>query len=135
MPWSRFTAGGGNWAQNTPTAVTVNTTTPTAIATVTFTSLGEGPAFAWASGDLNPNTGTDWNNIQIYLNGSAVGPSIIAQGSGSSSNNPWALTRGLGVLSVGSHTIQVRAWNGSGSATYGETGNGQAPSLVVVELL
>lgn len=132
MPWSRFASGGANWAQNTPSVTTVNTENPTVIATVTFTSLGEGPVFAFGHGDANPNTGTDWNDLAIYLNTVRVLPYITFQGAGNSSNHAWAIVRGLGVLSAGSHTVEIRAWNGSGSMTYGERSTG--PSLVVVEL-
>lgn len=132
MPWSRFASGGANWAQNTPSVTTVNTTTPTVIATVSFTSLGEGPVFAFGHGDGNPNTGTDWNDMAIYSDNVQVGPIITFQGAGASSNHAWGLVRGLGVLSAGAHTIEIRAWNGSGSMLYGERAAG--PSLVVVEL-
>lgn len=124
-----------NWAQNTPSAVSVNTTTPTTIATVTFTSRGRGPVLAIGSGDANPGVGGNWHWIALYLDGNQVNPLIINQTAGNSWNNPFAIVRMLGVLSAGSHTIQMRAWQGSGEITYGETGNNQAPSLVVVELI
>lgn len=124
-----------NWAQNTPSAVSVNTTTPTTIATVTFTSRGRGPVLAIGSGDANPGVAGNWHWISLYLNGNQINPLIINQTSGASYNNPFAIVRMLGVLSAGSHTVQMRAWQGSGEITYGETGNNQAPSLVVVELI
>lgn len=123
-----------NWVQNTPVATTVNTSTPTTIAEVVINCKGRGTVLIIGSGDGNPNNGSaDWNTIQIFVDGAACGPFIIIQGSGASANHGWGITR-MANVGPGSHTIQIKAANGSGSITYGETGASQGPSLVAVEL-
>ena len=116
------------------TAITVNTATPTAICSVTITTKGK-PILIVATGDGNPNQAGGWHILQIYRDGSAIGKSIINENAGGAScNGPFALTH-IDVPAAGSHTYEVRAWQGSGSFLYGESGDSQAPNIAVVELL
>lgn len=123
-----------NYAVSSATAITVNTTTPTAIASVTLTTTGK-PVFLVASGDQNPNQTGGWHYNQFYRNGSGIGRFIINENSGGVSKNcPFCITH-IDLPPAGTHTYDVRAWQGSGSMTYGETGDVQAPTIVAVELI
>jgi hypothetical protein len=116
------------------TAVTVNTATPTTIASVTITTTGK-PVLLVASGDGNPNQAGGWHNLRLYRDSTPIGKLIISENAGGDSANcPFALTH-IDTPSAGTYTYTVKAWQGSGSFLYGETGNDQAPTLCVVELL
>jgi len=115
------------------TAVTVSTTTPTIIVSTQLTTSGR-KVLLVATGDGNPNQTGGWHRLQIYRNETAIGKWIINENSGGSSANcPWALTT-LDQPVAGTYTYSVRAWQGAGSFTYGEEGDGQAPSLIAVEI-
>ncbi len=115
------------------TAVTVSTATPTTIASVTITTTGK-PVLLIGSGDCNPNAAGDWNYIAIYRDSTRVGKFIINQTSGASYNNPFGITH-IDTPGAGTYTYTLKANQGSGTITYGETGNDQAPTIVAVELI
>ena len=122
-----------NFSVSSATAITVNTSTPTTIASTSITTTGK-PVLLVATGDCNPAVAGDWHYLQIYRNGSRVGKIIINQTSGASHNNPFALCH-IDTPAAGTHTYTLMASQGSGSITYGETGNDQAPTILAVELL
>jgi hypothetical protein len=123
---------GANYQISNTTATTVNSATPTTIASLTITTNGR-PVFLVATGDANPVSAGDWNYIALYRGSTRVGKLIINQTSGPSYNNPWALTH-IDVPSSGTYTYTVKAYQGVGTITYGETGNDQAPTLIAIEL-
>lgn len=125
------TVGTANAVSNA-TAITVATTTPTVIASCTITTHGY-PVLLVATGDCNPDVGGNWHYLDLAIGGTRVGKLVINQTSNPSYNNPWALTH-IHTPPAGTHTFQVRAWQGSGTITYGETGDQQAPTIVAVEL-
>jgi hypothetical protein len=128
------TAVAQNYGVSNATAVTVNTSTPTTIASVTITTNGK-PVLLVASGDGNPDQAGGWHNLRLYRDSTPVGKLIISENAGGSSANcPFALTH-IDTPSAGTYTYTVKAWQGNASFTYGETGNDQAPTLCVVELL
>jgi hypothetical protein len=120
-----------NYAVSNANAITVATTTPTTIVSVSITTKGR-PVLLVANGDINPNGSAAWNRLRLYRGETALGKYIIAE-SANGVNNPWALTL-IDEVASGTYTYSVRAWQGSGSITYGEEGNAQAPQLVAVEL-
>jgi hypothetical protein len=116
-------------------AVTVNTTTPTSICNVTIAVSGTKKIMIVATGDGNPNQTGGWHNLALYRDGTLIGKAIINEnGGGSSKNCPWALCH-LDQPTAGTRTYEVRAWQGSGSFTYGEVGDSQAPTILAVEIL
>jgi hypothetical protein len=122
-----------NFSVSSATAITVNTTTPTTIASTSITTTGK-PVLLVATGDCNPAVSGDWHFLRIDRAGSRVGKLIINQTSGASHNNPFALCH-IDTPSAGTHTYELKAYQGSGSITYGETGNDQAPTILAVELI
>jgi hypothetical protein len=123
---------GANYQMSNATATTVSSATPTTIASLTITTNGR-PVFLVATGDANPASAGDWHYIALYRDATRVGKLIINQTSGASHNNPWALTH-IDIPSSGTYTYTVKANQGAGTITYGETGNDQAPTLIAIEL-
>jgi hypothetical protein len=117
------------------TAVTVNTATPTTIASCTITTTGK-PVLLVSTGDGNPNQSGGWHYLQIYRGSTAIGKYIIHENAGGSSvNSPFALCFIDSGIGAGTYTYTTKAYQGSGSFTYGETGNGQAPTILAVEII
>lgn len=121
-----------NWSMSDATSVTVNTGTPTTIASCSITTNGR-PVLIIGTGDANPATAGDWNYITIYRGESQIGKLIINQTSGASHNNPFGITT-IDSPTAGTYTYSLRAYQGAGSITYGEIGNVQAPTIIAMEL-
>jgi hypothetical protein len=122
-----------NYAISNATAISVSTTTPTVIASCTLTTTGK-PILLLTSGDSNPAAAGDWHYLQFAINGTAIGKLIINQQSGASHNNAFSLVH-IHQPPAGTYTFQVRAWQGVGTNTFGETGDGQAPTIIAMEIL
>lgn len=116
------------------TAVTVNTTTPTTIASCSITTIGK-PILLVGTGDGNPNQSGGWQRLRFYRGETAIGKQIINENAGGNSANcPFALCF-IDAPGAGTYTYSIRAWQGSGSFTYGEEGDVQAPTILAVELI
>lgn len=116
------------------TAVTVNTGTPTTIASCSITTTGKAVILV-GTGDGNPNQSGGWHYLQFYRDSTAIGKFIISENAGGTSANcPFALCF-IETPSAGTYTYTIKANQGSGSFTYGETGNGQAPTIFAVEVI
>lgn len=116
------------------TAITVNTSTPTAMASCTITTVGKAVLLV-ATGDGNPNQSGGWQRLRIYRDGTAIGKQIINEnGGGASANSPFAVCT-IDTPSAGTYTYSIRAWQGTGSFTYGEEGDVQAPTIWAAEVL
>jgi hypothetical protein len=125
-----------NVVKGTPFATTVNTATPTNIATVSLTVKGSRPVLVMASGDANPSTNDNaWNHLRLYRNETTIGPYSIQQASGPSNNQAFAVVALDQSPSAGTYTYSLRAWNGDGPLTYGEGGADQGPQIIALELL
>ena len=125
-----------NIATGTPFVTTVNTGTPTNIATVSLTVKGGRPVLLMASGDANPSSNDNaWNYIRLYRDETAIGSLMIQQCTGGSNNQAFGIVALDPSPSAGTYTYSLRAYNGSGPLTYGETGAVQGPAIVALELL
>jgi hypothetical protein len=125
-----------NIATGTPFVTTINTGTPTNIATVSLTVKGGRPVLVMASGDANPSTNDNaWNYIRLYRGETGIGNYLIQQTTGSSNNQAFGIVALDPSPSAGTYTYSLRAWNGDGPLTYGETGTVQAPVIIALELL
>lgn len=121
-------------AVSNATAITVNTATPTTIASCTLTTTGKN-VFIVSTGDANPNQTGGWNFVALYRDSTQVGKIIINENAGGSSKNcPFAVCF-IDTPSAGTYTYTTKAYQGSGSFTYGETGDIQAPTIFAVEIL
>jgi hypothetical protein len=123
-----------NYSVSNATAISVNTTTWTTIASTSITSSGK-PIFLNATGDGNPGQIGGWHRLRLYRDSTALGKYIIMENGGGNSNNcPFALTH-IDVPGTGSFVYTIKAQQGSGEFTYGEEGNDQAPNLIAIELI
>lgn len=123
---------GANYQISNSTATTISSATPTTIASITITTNGR-PIFLNSTGDMNPVGARAWNYLQIYRGSTAIGKYIIIEGTESTNNQGYALTH-IDTPSSGTYTYTVKAWQGSGTTIYGESGNDQAPTLIAIEL-
>lgn len=126
------TANPVNFVQSNSNAVTVNSTTPTTIASVSITTKG-GSVLLLGHGDMNPTTGGDWNYYTFYRDSTQIGKIQIGQTSAASSNLPFALHY-VDTPAAGTYTYSIKAYNGVGSILYGEQGSIQAPTIIAMEL-
>lgn len=130
-----FTSTGVSMANGSSnaTAISVNTSTPTTIASVTITTKGK-PVFVLGLGDMNPDVAGNWQYFRIFRDGSAIGKVYIGQTANGSYNLPFSVCV-IDTPSAGSHTYDLRAYQGVGVITYGETGNDQAPTIIAIEVM
>lgn len=121
--------------QNSLAAVTVNTFTPTAIATVNITPRSiSNVILLLATGDGNPNQAGGFQFLRLYRNAIALDPYIIIENPGGTSVNlPFALSTIDNPATTSAITYTIRAYKGSGSFTYGEGGNAQSTRLITLE--
>jgi hypothetical protein len=116
------------------TAVTVNTATPTTIASCSITTTGKAVILV-GTGDGNPNQAGGWHYLQLYRDSTAIGKYVINENAGGNSANcPFAVCF-IETPSAGTYTYSIKANQGSGSFTYGEGGNAQAPTIFAVEVI
>ncbi len=116
------------------TAVTINTTTPTTIASCSITTTGKAVLLV-GTGDANPNQAGGWQRVRIYRDETALGKFIINENvGGTSANCPFAVCF-IDTPGAGTYTYSLRAWQGSGSFTYGEENNDQAPTIWAAEVI
>ena len=121
--------------QGIATAITVGTATPTTIVQANITVQQGSKVFVTGCGDMNPANAGEWHYYQIYRDSSAVSQRYIGQSAGISYNLPFSISYvEISGLNAGTYTYSLRAFQGVGTMTYGETGNIQAPTIVLMEI-
>jgi len=116
------------------TAITVNTSTFTTVASVTITTTGKSVLIV-GTGDMNPVGGPTWFLHSIFRDGTEISHRVLAESAAASMNVPFAVCH-IDTPSAGSHTYTIRVSQGGGyAATYGETGDIQAPTIFATEVL
>lgn len=121
-----------NYSMSNSVAVTVNTTTPTTVASMNMTTNGR-PVLLTGGGDMNPAASGNWHWFQIYRGSTALGKIYLGQTAGASYNLPFWTTV-IDTPPAGTYNYTLKVWQGSGSITYGENGDSNAPTLIGVEL-
>lgn len=115
-------------------AITVATSTRTTIASTTITTTGK-PVLIVGTGDGNPNQAGGWHRAGLAINGTPIGKYIISENAGNTSKNcPFAVCH-IHQPPAGTWTFQLQAWQGTGSFTFGEEGDVQAPTILAMEIL
>lgn len=123
-----------NAVVSSATAITVATSTPTAVCSVSITVRDNAKVLLTSAGDGNPNQTGGWHYYQFYRNGSAIGKRYINENAGGASKNcPWSITY-MDQPGNGTYTYEVRVWQGSGGFLFGEGGDIQAPTIVAMEI-
>ena len=121
-------------SQSSSVVTTVATTTDTAVASCAITTKGKA-VFIVACGDANPNQAGGWHWYMLYRDNTLISKKYINENSGGTSANcPFAITA-IDTPSAGTYTYSVRVAQGSGSFTYGESGDYQAPTIAIMEVL
>jgi len=127
-------ASNAQYGVSSATAITVNTTTPTTICSTSIT-VSSRPILIIATGDQNPNQNGGFHALRLYRDSTAIGKLIYNENEGFTSKNcPFAIST-IDEPTAGTYTYSLKAYQGSGSMTYGETGDAQAPTIVAVEIL
>ena len=121
--------------QGVATATTVNTGTPTTVVQASITVSQGSKVFATACGDMNPASAGNWHTYRIYRDSTAISQRYIGQPANSSYNLPFSIcfveTAGL---NAGTYTYSLKVAQGVGLMSYGETGDVQAPTIVLMEI-
>jgi hypothetical protein len=84
-----------NYSQSNAVAITVNTTTPTTIASCTITTKGN-PVHVIGCGDMNPAVAGNWNYFAIFRGESQISKTYIGQTAAASYNLPFSTVVKIG---------------------------------------
>jgi len=121
-----------NYVVGTGSAVTINSTTPTTVASATLTTNGK-PIFVMCSGDLQPvNNLNDWCYIRLYRDSTAIGNLQIDHPNTNPSANEVFAIHAIDVPGAGTYTYTCKAYQGVGNIQFGEAG---VPYLTAYEFI
>jgi len=121
-----------NYVVGTGVAVTINSTTPTTVASATLTTNGK-PIFVMCSGDLQPvNNLNDWCFIRLFRDSTAIGNLQIDHPNTNPSANEVFAIHAIDVPGAGTYTYSCKAWQGNGNIQFGEVG---VPYLTAYEFI
>jgi len=129
----KTTTNSTNYASGTGSYLTINSGTPTTVVSASTITTSGKPVFVMCSGDVQPLNGTsDYIFMRLYRDSTAIGQSQVNHpGSMSSTNQSFAI-HFIDVVSAGTYTYNLKAWIGSGSMNFGETG---FPYISVIEFM
>ena len=115
-------------------AVTINSTTATSLAEVTITTTGK-PVMLTACGNSNPGQTGGFFLYRLYRDSTEIGKRHKAENGGTSSQNfVFAITH-IDVVTAGTYTYSIKAYQGSGTHTFGEDGDVEAAVITAHEIL
>ena len=114
--------------------VTVNSTTATTLASVSLTTTGKNVLLT-ACGDSNPGQDGGWFYVRLDRDTTELGKKYIVENQGTSSQNYMFAIMDIDDPSAGTYTYSVKAYQGSGTHVFGETGNVQAPTITAQEIV
>lgn len=115
-------------------AVTINSTTATSLASVSLTTTGK-PVLLTACGESNPGQGGGWFHYRLYRDTTEIGKRYKAENAGNSSQNYAFAVSTIDSPSAGTYTYSVKAYQGSGTHVFGEDGDVEAATITACELL
>ena len=115
-------------------AVTINSTTATSLAEVTITTTGK-PVMLTACGNSNPGQTGGFFLYRLYRDSIEIGKRHKAENGGTSSQNfVFAITT-IDDVAAGTYTYSIKAYQGSGTHTFGEDGDVEAAVITAHEIL
>ena len=115
-------------------AVTINSTTATSLAEVTITTTGK-PVMLTACGNSNPGQTGGFFLYRLYRDSIEIGKRHKAENGGTSSQNfVFAITT-IDDVSAGTYTYSIKAYQGSGTHTFGEDGDVEAAVITAHVIL
>ena len=121
-----------NYAVANSVSITVNTTTPTVVASVSITTNGR-PVMLMGCSDMNTPTGGGWQWMGLYR-GEPLLVRHKSEWGGSGVNRPQNICF-RDHPSAGTYTYSMRAFQGAGAMNYGEGGDVSAPAFVAIETI
>ena len=115
-------------------AVTVNSSTATTLASVSITTTGK-PVLLTACGNSNPGQDGGFFLYRLYRDSTEIGKRHKAENGGTSSQNfVFAITT-IDDVAAGTYTYSIKAYQGSGTHTFGEDGDVEAAVITAHEIL
>lgn len=120
-----------NYAVANTTPTTVNTGTPTTVASVSITTNGR-PVMLIGCADMNTDN-PGWHWMGLYRGETLLVRHKSEWGS-AGTNRPQNICF-RDHPSAGTYTYSMRAWQGVGQMTYGEVGADGAPAFVAIETI
>lgn len=133
--WSRNNFVGGRTVpqiySTTANKVTLNTSTPTDLASLTvYAPTANTKFFCTFHTDHNADTAGAWKRIGFYFDGT-LDKYVISSVADAQYQDAFALTAVFSAGSVGNHTVAVKAWNGTGQSSFAEENNGTHCSVLL----
>ena len=117
--------------QSSATATTTTSATPVIIAQVASVVVAEGGLVElFGFGDMNPDDAGSWCSTYLYRDSTLVGKFYTSQGSAASENDCFALGH-YDAPGAGTYTYSIKTAVGYGTCTFGEGGDGNAPTLMI----
>jgi len=115
-------------------AVTINSSTATSLAEVTITTTGK-PVMLTACGNSNPGQTGGFFLYRLYRGSTEIGKRHKAENGGTSSQNfVFAITH-IDDVTAGTYTYSIKAYQGSGTHTFGEDGDVEGAVITAHEIL
>ena len=115
-------------------AVTINSTTATSLAEVTITTTGK-PVMLTACGNSNPGQTGGFFLYRLYRDSTEIGKRHKAENGGTSSQNYVFAISHIDDVSAGTYTYSIKAYQGSGTHTFGEDGDVEGAVITAHEIL
>jgi len=116
------------------TAVTVNSGTATTLASVSLTTTGK-PVMLTACGNSNPGQTGGFFLYRLYRDSTEIGKRHKAENGGTSSQNYVFAISHIDDVSAGTYTYSIKAYQGSGTHTFGEDGDVEGAVITAHEIL
>ena len=115
-------------------AVTVNSGTATTLASVSLTTTGK-PVMLTACGNSNPGQTGGFFLYRLYRDSTEIGKRHKAENGGTSSQNYVFAISHIDDVSAGTYTYSIKAYQGSGTHTFGEDGDVEGAVITAHEIL
>jgi len=116
------------------TAVTVNSGTATTLASVSLTTTGK-PVMLTACGNSNPGQTGGFFLYRLYRDSTEIGKRHKAENGGTSSQNYVFAISHIDDVAAGTYTYSIKAYQGSGTHTFGEDGDVEGAVITAHEIL
>ena len=115
-------------------AVTINSSTATSLAEVTITTTGK-PVMLTACGNSNPGQTGGFFLYRLYRDSIEIGKRHKAENGGTASQNYVFAISHIDEVSAGTYTYSIKAYQGSGTHTFGEDGDVEGAVITAHEIL
>ena len=115
-------------------AVTVNSSTATTLASVSITTTGK-PVLLTACGNSNPGQEGGFFLYRLYRDSTEIGKRHKAENAGTSSQNYVFAISDIDTPSAGTYTYAIKAYQGSGTHVFGEDGDVEGAVITACEII